>query len=380
VYTGDADPSKGGTLANWDSTFALVLGNETTGQRQWQGVIKFVAIHNRALTAAQIQQNFAAGVGQKFFLLFGVSQLTGVAQSYILFQGSQYDNYSYLFAQPKFISLDPNAMPASLPLSGMRIGVNGVLAPAGQSYATMSATVGGSNYTAANGQLLSALGTVMPATLGPSNDLFFLSFDQIGTHVHAYVDPTPPGTPPTPPSTPQPDFGVATFERVHHSLSRITGVPITDSVVKPLYQASQQSMPSGPLIAAFGPAQQTAISQLANAYCGEMMASTQLRDAFFGGPNPNGLDTAISNGTTAATYFGASGSATRLMLINRLVINAVGNANPQVQTAVQTEIDPLITKITTVLTGVPGVPAASVTQATVAACTAVLGSAAVTLQ
>src|ERR1700681_4840840 len=42
VYTGDADPSKGGSLANWDSTFALVLGNETTGQRQWQGVIKFV--------------------------------------------------------------------------------------------------------------------------------------------------------------------------------------------------------------------------------------------------------------------------------------------------------------------------------------------------
>ena len=34
VYTGDADPSKGGSLANWDSTFALVLGNETTGQRQ----------------------------------------------------------------------------------------------------------------------------------------------------------------------------------------------------------------------------------------------------------------------------------------------------------------------------------------------------------
>ena len=123
VYTGDPDPAKGGSLANWDSTFALVLGNETTGQRPWAGVVKFAAIHNRALTAAQIQQNFAAGVGQKFFLLFGVSQLTGVNQSYILFQGSQYDTYSYLFAQPKFISLDANAMPANLPISGMRIGV-----------------------------------------------------------------------------------------------------------------------------------------------------------------------------------------------------------------------------------------------------------------
>ena len=77
IATGDADPSKGGSLANWDNTFALVLGNETTGQRQWQGVIKFAAIHNRALTPAQIQQNFAAGVGEKYFLLFGVSGLSG---------------------------------------------------------------------------------------------------------------------------------------------------------------------------------------------------------------------------------------------------------------------------------------------------------------
>jgi Concanavalin A-like lectin/glucanases superfamily len=367
VYTGDADPSKGATLANWDGTFALVLGNETTGQRQWKGVIKFAAVHNRALTAAQIQQNFAAGVGQKFFLLFGVSQLTGVNQSYILFQGSQYDNYSYLFAQPKFISLDANAMPGSLPISGMRIGVNGALAPAGQSYATMSATVGGSNYTAANGQLLSPLGTVVPATLGPSNDLFFLSFDQIGTHVHAYVDPIGPGTPPALPTIPQPDFGVATFERVHHSLSRITGVPITDSAVNSLYQVSQQSLPSGPLIAAFGSAQQTAISQLANAYCGEMMASTALRDAFFGGSSLDGSLNSLSSG-----FF--SSAANRNFVKQALAKNGVGNANPQVAAAVTAEVDALLLKI-------PSVNAsATVSQATTAACTAVLGSAAVTLQ
>src|SRR5215469_13063965 len=367
VYTGDADPSKGGSLANWDTTFALVLGNETTGQRQWQGVIKFVAIHNRALTQAQIQQNFAAGVGQKFFLLFGVSQLTGVNQSYILFQASQYDNYSYLFAQPKFISLDPSAMPANLPISHIRIGVNGVLAPAGQAFTSVAATVGGSNYTAANGQLLSALGTVVPATLGPSNDLFFLSFDQIGTHVHAYVEPTVTVAPPAPNNTPQPDFGVSTFERFNRSLSKITGVAITDSVVNSLYQASQQSMPAGPLIAAFGSSQQTAFSQLANAYCSEMMASVSLRDTFFG----NGLD---ANLPSNVSWFGGSLSANRMIVINALVNNAVGNANPQVQTAVIAGVDGLITKIPS-LNG-----AATVSQATVAACTAVLGSAAVTLQ
>jgi hypothetical protein len=366
VYTGDADASKGGSLANWDSTFALVLGNETTGQRQWQGVIKFVAIHNRALTPAQIQQNFAAGVGQKFFLLFGVSQLTGVNQSYILFQGSQYDTYSYLFDQPKFISLDPTAMPANLPISGIRIGVNGVLAPAGQAFTSVNATVGGSNYTAANGQLLSALGTVVPATLGPSNDLFFLSFDQIGTHTHAYVDPTVTVTPPAPDNTPQPDFGVATFERYNHSLSRVTGVAISDSVVNTLYQASQQSMPAGPLIAAFGSSQQTAFSQLASAYCGEMMASSTLRDKFFG----SGLDSSLTG--LSSSFF--SSASNRNIVEQALVANAVGSANPQIATAVTTEVDLLLQKI-------PSLNAnATVSQAAVASCTAVLGSAAVTLQ
>jgi hypothetical protein len=370
AWTGDADPAKGGSLANWDSTFALVLGNETTGQRQWQGVIKFVAIHNRALTPAQIQQNFAAGVGEKYYLLFGVSSLSGVSQSYILFQASQYDNYSYLFYQPKFISLDPKAVvPANLQISGIRLGVNGVLAPAGQAYATMSASVGGANYTAVNGQLLSGLGTVVPVTLGPTSDLFFLSFDQLGSNVHAYVEPTVVVSPPTPDPTLKPDFGVATFERVNNSLARITGVPITNPVVSALYSVSQQSLPAGPLISAFVPSQQTAMSQLANAYCGQLLATQSLRDTFFGG---TGLDASLN--ASASGFFGASGSANRQLVINALVTNAVGNATPASASAVRSEVDSLLTRIPTLNAG------ATVSQATVAACTAVLGSAVVTLQ
>ena len=370
VWTGDADPAKGGSLANWDSTFALVLGNETTGQRQWQGVIKFVAIHNRALTPAQIQQNFSAGVGEKYYLLFGVSSLSGVSQSYILFQASQYDNYSYLFYQPKFISLDPKAVvPANLQISGIRLGVNGVLAPAGQAYATMSASVGGANYSAVNGQLLSGLGTVIPVTLGPTSDLFFLSFDQLGSNVHAYVEPTVVVSPPAPDPTPKPDFGVATFERVNNSLSRITGVPITNPVVSALYGVSQQSLPAGPLISAFVPSQQTAMSQLANAYCGQLLATQSLRDTFFGG---TGLDASLN--ASASGFFGASGSANRQLVINALVTNAVGNATPASASAVRGEVDSLLTRIPTLAAG------ATVSQATVAACTAVLGSAVVTLQ
>src|SRR5208337_1415590 len=60
------DPQKGGAISNWDSTFALVLGNETSGDRSWQGLIKFVAIHSRAMSAAQVTQNYNAGVGERY--------------------------------------------------------------------------------------------------------------------------------------------------------------------------------------------------------------------------------------------------------------------------------------------------------------------------
>ena len=68
VFTDDPDPVPGGTLTDWDDTFAFVLGNEVSGDRQWAGVVRQVAVHNRVMTPAQIQQNFDVGVGEKFFL------------------------------------------------------------------------------------------------------------------------------------------------------------------------------------------------------------------------------------------------------------------------------------------------------------------------
>jgi hypothetical protein len=293
-----------------------------------------------------------------------------VPQSYILFQASQYDNYSYLFYQPKFISLNSKAaVPANLQISGIRIGVNGALAPAGQSYATMAASVGGANYSPTNGQLLSNLGTVMPVTLGPANDLFFLSFDQLGSHVHAYVDSTVPASPPGPDNTPQPDYGVATFERINNSMARITGVSTNNGTVSTLYHSEQQSLPASPLISAFLPSHQTAIAQLADAYCGQLVGSVALRDAFFGG----GLDASIN--MPALGFFGASGSAQRGIVINALVSHAVGaNVSPAAAAAVHAEVDALLTAAPNLRPGV------SVAAATTAACAAVLGSAVVSLQ
>ena len=46
----------------------------------WQGLIKFVAIHSRAMSAAQVLQNFNAGVGERYYMLFNVSGVTGVSR------------------------------------------------------------------------------------------------------------------------------------------------------------------------------------------------------------------------------------------------------------------------------------------------------------
>ena len=150
VNTNTPDTMKGGTISNWDNTFALVLGNEVSGDRSWQGLIKFVAIHSRAMSAAQILQNFNAGVGERYYMLFNVSNVPGVnvAQAYVMFTVSQYDSYSYLFYQPTFISLDPTAKPSSIPVKGIRIGINGALPLVGQAYIPLSTTVTAANYTA----------------------------------------------------------------------------------------------------------------------------------------------------------------------------------------------------------------------------------------
>jgi hypothetical protein len=99
-----------------------------------------------------------------------------------------------------------------------------------------------------------------------------------------------------------------------------------------------------------------------------MLASQGLRDAFFGAGALGNI-----NGNAGA-FFGGSGSANRNVVINAMVNNAVGVAIPAAGTAVRNEVDALLTRIPSLNNQ------ATVSQATIAVCTAVLGSAAVTLQ
>lgn len=367
-FTGDVDPrGGGGSLSDWDDSFALVLGNETSSNRQWLGLIKLVAIHNRALTLAQIQQNFAAGVGERYFMLFSVSHLVDVPQAYIMFEATQLDSYAYQFTKPTFISLDANAAPANIPLAGVRIGVNGSEARVGQTYIPLNTSIGGSNYNNTTGQLLANVGAVIALEKGPVADEFFLSFDQIGSRGFdrghpddGNNDPTPPDDSVTNPQ-PQPQFGLRTFDEINATYSKITGVPIMQTLVANTYGTVKQQLPTVEPVGAFLASQQTGIAQLAIAYCSAMVDTPALRTAFYGG--------SLDPSSNASATFDAS-PANRAIVIDAIKAKIIGSTDIQPQAAV---VD---TALTTLLTNISGNTGAAMK----AACAAGLGSAAVTMQ
>jgi hypothetical protein len=369
VYTGDADAQGGGSLADWDDTFALVLGNETSTNRQWEGVLRMVAIHNRALTPSQIQQNFDAGVGEKYFMLFNVSHLVTVPQAYVMLEAQQLDSYGLQFSKPTFISLDPNASVSNLQISGIRIGLNGSVLRAGQAYYPLNKMIG-SDYTAAKGEQMTPVGTVVSLETGPVDDVYFLAFDHIGTNDHPTPDPVvPPAAPPMDLAA-ESDVGLKTFDEINATLSQLTGVPQTNTRVVATFETVKQALPSIEKLGTFGPAQQTAIAQLAIQYCNQMVETPALRTAFFGG---------AINPASPGTAYGASGSAAREGLIGDLLTKGKNTGlewDPD-DTLVHDEIDALINKLLSGPTGGASGGAGTVMKA---ACGAVLGSATTLIQ
>jgi hypothetical protein len=358
------DPQKGGSISNWDSSFALVLGNEVSGDDSWQGLIKFVAIHSRALTAAQVLQNYNAGVGQRYYMLFNVAGITGVSQSYIMFTVSQYDSYSYLFYQPTFISLDATAKPSSIPIAGMRIGVNGAIPQVGQAYVPLNTSITGANYTA-QGEVLSNVGTVIGLESGPLTDVFFLQFDTLGSQSYPIVEPTPV-TPPMPMGPVVADVGVRNFASVNATLAQLTGVPVNNTTVSATYQSVQQQLPSVPTLEAFSAANQVGTAQLAIQYCSTMVSTPSLAAKMFPGVSL----TAGLFGTQAGVY-SVTGP-----LAAALVANGTLQSQPAAATMAAPNGSGELDKLVNILcTSTACTTTARVQAVTSAACAAAFGSA-----
>ena len=296
--TGVIDPATPDLLNSWSDNFALVLGNEASGDRPWEGVIRFVAIHNRALSAQQINQNFAAGVGERSYLLFGIGDVIGVNDSYIGFLVSRFDQYSYLFAEPFFINLsDPLASVPATDIEGMRLGLNGRELAVGQAWVNMDTQLGGSGYNGGT-QPLSALGTIIPVERGSAQDEFFLTFARLGGESHSYS--TPGSTPIViQPASEQPDIGIRTFDEINASMSALTGVSIANSQVQATFESVRQQLPASEDPAGFLTAHQVGIAQLAIEYCNELVEQ-ELDDnpsssSFFNGLNYTSNANSISD-------------------------------------------------------------------------------------
>jgi hypothetical protein len=365
VFTEDLDPAPGGTLTDWDDTFAFVLGNEVSGTRQFQGVFRLVAVYNRALTEPQIQTNFQAGVGEKFYLLFSISHLVDVPQAYILLEVSQFDSYSYLFDKPAFISLDPAARPGSVPLAGMRIGVNGAEAAVGQAYRTLDTTITDSQYGPL-GQPLANIGTVIALEKGPDMDEFFLTFDVLGAHQNVRLDPVPLAPAPPPDVQRPSDVGLRVFDELNATMAELTGISEQDPGVAATYATIRQSLPTIETIDTFVSAHPVAVAQLSIQYCNALVENTTAREQYFPG---------FDFSAPPATALAPAGRAIVLdALVGRMLRTNVATEPDAV--GVRSDLDGLIARLSSCGNACPADRTATVVKAS---CAALLGSAATLL-
>lgn len=269
-------------LSAWDDSFALILGQEATNNNVWQGSVRLLAIYNNVLTQEQIQQNYDIGVGEKFFLLFSISEQANLDNTFIVFEASQFDSYSYLFNNPSIVNLDKNRLPESLAIAGIKLGVNGKEASQGQAFNSIETTISSSeNITAPF--TLSTLGTIISIDKSAQNDEFFLSFERLGEFSNLTIPGELVITPQLAAETKTSDIGLKNFAEINATMSALTGVPAQTSKVSSVYQLVQRQLPSIDNIETFISAQQMGITQLAIGYCDSAIDDNTLVNTWFPG-------------------------------------------------------------------------------------------------
>ena len=270
-FVGDMDGAPLGQL-NWDSAFGFALGNEYEDQsgNLWQGTFKMVAIHNRALSDVQVQQNFDAGLGNMITLAFDVSDVVGAPAS-VQMQVAEMDDNAYLFAAPTFVS-----DVTGVPVKNIRVVVNNVMPVATQAFRSVDMTA------MISGEQLSPLGAVIPKDLGSGLDMFHLEFEQLGSQIgsgDAYVPSSEPGIVDL---GVLPDSGVRSFSSINDSMSALTTIPVTQTTVRNRYEELRDQLPATADMLAFNAASQIAIQRLSVTYCDRVRRSNAACNVVFG--------------------------------------------------------------------------------------------------
>jgi Concanavalin A-like lectin/glucanases superfamily len=322
VLVTTTDPIPGGTLIDWQDNFAVILGNEASGDGLWEGTFRLAAIHRRALTPAQVTQNYDAGVGERFYMLFDISERIGapVDTSFVLFEAQQFDSYAYLFDKPHFITLD-GSTPEGISMKGLHLAMNGQEVKVGQSYANMDQTLSALLFEEL-GQPLSVLGAVIPLEKGPQDDQFFLTFDDLDGVLYNRAEAPMLVVAPTD-EVDAARIGVRTFDEIDATYAAILGVdrlmqyPDGSFPVDETFQELRQSLPAVEDINTFLSSHQVAIAQLAIQYCDAVIGSNA-------NPNPDAeavIWPAFSFDLPAATAFSV---ANRSNFVDPLIARAIG--------------------------------------------------------
>ena len=367
--TGYDDRVEGSLLSEWDDSFAFVLGSEVSGRFNFEGTIRMVAVHNRALTPDQVLSNFDAGIGQKFYVLFGVSDIVNVNAAYVGFEVSQFDSYSYLFTQPFVVSLDPSANVDGIDLQGMRIGINGREEKTGQVFATLRTSVDGAQAAQNLGYRVSRQGTIIPVQKGPEFDEFFLTFDNLaGTRSTRAAKAQP--TIAAPIDLPaQSLLGVKDFAEINATMAALTGVASNRSEVLSTFNNLRQQLPSVTSIDSFLPSNQMAVTQLAIRYCDTLVEDGAMRSEFF--PLVD-FSQNINNGVDANFKNNLTGPLSQRML-------SEGDASQPTADEVSLELSNLIDRLTE-CSNTNSCASDTTRTLAKASCAAVLGSAVVIVQ
>jgi hypothetical protein len=360
MFTDDVDEQGPGSLATWSQDYRFVLANETSNNRPWAGQIRLVAIYERALNPTQIMQNYRAGAFDRFLLRFGLDTLL-VNGSYIQFEVSEFDSYSYLFCFPTIVTSDASGFL----VKGLKVAVNGVAAVQSQAFRKASAVVD----TAP--ALISNQCSTIPKDLGANLDTFQIFFEVLSGNQNVVVEPVPVIPPDNSVAAPMPDIGIRNFEQVNDTMAELTGVdPLTQSV-NDAFNDLREQLPTTNDVRTFVSAHQVAVAKLSLEYCDTLVDSTSLRTAFWGG----GFD------FTAPVATAFAGQAERDLITVPLVDKMIGVnlVNQPTLAEVQPELDALITTLTAGCT--PATCDAVRTRTVVkAVCSAVLSSAPVTLE
>ncbi len=272
---------------DWNDQQIFVLGNEVTNDRLWQGLFRMVAIHERALTAIEVTQNFDAGLGDLQSLRFDLSAVFGDT-AYIDMLFRNIDANSYLFAEPTF-----GGAVTGISVKNIRIAVNDAIPVAAQAFRRIDLA------TVQPGMQLSPLGSVIPVSQGSELDQFHLEFEILGNEM-GFAETIAPSIPPAPlPDVEEPDIGIRSFSQLNDTMASVTGVSASNAAVSDLYNELLGQLPATTDVLSFAPSHQVAIQRLATGYCRELVENNGTCSAFFGSCDIDGA----AKGAVSDTLF-----------------------------------------------------------------------------